>query len=89
MLVMGRALMTDLKLLLLNEPSMELAPFLVQAIMQIIHRLNKRGVTILLVEQNAKVALKPAHYEYVLDTGKIVIEGHAATLRQVQNIVKA
>jgi branched-chain amino acid transport system ATP-binding protein len=89
MLAIGRALMSDPKLLLLDEPSLGLAPFLVQAIMQIIRQLNERGTTILLVEQNAKVALKMADYGYVLETGEIVIEGDAATLRQDENIVKA
>ena len=82
-------LMTDPKLLLLDEPSMGLAPFLVQEIMKIIVRLNKEGVTILLVEQNAKVALKLADNGYVLETGKIVIEGDAQTLREDESIVKA
>ena len=89
MLAMGRALMTDPKLLLLDEPSMGLAPFLVQEIMNIIRRLNSEGTTILLVEQNAKVALKMADYGYVLETGKIVIEGDAATLQKDESIVKA
>ena len=89
MLAMGRSLMTNPKLMLLDEPSMGLAPFLVQAIMQIIRRLNEQGTTILLVEQNAKVALKLADYGYVLETGKIVIEGDGATLRQDESIVKA
>jgi branched-chain amino acid transport system ATP-binding protein len=89
MLAIGRALMTNPKLLLLDEPSMGLAPFLVQAIMKIIRKLNDQGTTILLVEQNAKVALKLAHYGYVLETGRIVIEGDAATLRQDESIIKA
>ena len=89
MLAIGRALMTDPKLMLLDEPSMGLAPFLVQAIMKIIRKLNQQGATILLVEQNAKVALKLADYGYVLETGKIVIEGDGATLRQDESIVKA
>ena len=89
MLAIGRALMTDPELLLLDEPSMGLAPFLVQAIMKIIRKLNEQGTTILLVEQNAKVALKLADYGYVLETGKIVIEGDGATLRQDESIVKA
>jgi branched-chain amino acid transport system ATP-binding protein len=89
MLAIGRALMTDPKLMLLDEPSMGLAPFLVQAIMKIIRKLNEQGATILLVEQNAKVALKLADYGYVLETGKIVIEGDGATLRQDESIVKA
>jgi branched-chain amino acid transport system ATP-binding protein len=89
MLAIGRALMTHPKLLLLDEPSMGLAPFLVQAIMKIIRKLNDQGTTILLVEQNAKVALKLADYGYVLETGRIVIEGDGATLRQDESIVKA
>ena len=89
MLAIGRALMTNPELLLLDEPSMGLAPFLVQAIMKIIRKLNEQGTTILLVEQNAKVALKLADYGYVLETGKIVIEGDGATLRQDESIVKA
>jgi branched-chain amino acid transport system ATP-binding protein len=89
MLAIGRALMTEPKLMLLDEPSMGLAPFLVQAIMKIIRTLNEQGTTILLVEQNAKVALKLADYGYVLETGNIVIEGDGATLRQDESIVKA
>ncbi|BCO10488.1 ABC transporter ATP-binding protein [Desulfolithobacter dissulfuricans] len=89
MLAMGRALMTSPRLLLLDEPSMGLAPFLVREIMRIVERLNSEGVTILLVEQNAKMALKLADYGYVLETGEIVIEGDAPTLREDENIVKA
>ena len=89
MLAMGRALMTKPRLLLLDEPSMGLAPFLVKEIMRIILRLNKEGVTILLVEQNARVALQLAHHGYVLETGQIVIKGDAETLRQDESIVKA
>ncbi len=89
MLAMGRALMTNPRLLLLDEPSMGLAPFLVQEIMRIILRLNKEGVTILLVEQNAKVALKLATHGYVIETGKIVIKGDAKTLQEDESIVKA
>jgi branched-chain amino acid transport system ATP-binding protein len=89
MLAIGRALMVEPKLLLLDEPSMGLAPFLVQSIMKTIKRLNKEGVTIMLVEQNAKVALKLADYGYVLETGEIVIEGDAKSLRQDESIIKA
>jgi branched-chain amino acid transport system ATP-binding protein len=89
MLAMGRSMMTNPKLLLLDEPSMGLAPFMVQEIMRIIVRLNKEGVTILLVEQNAKVALKLANHGYVIETGKIVIKGDAKTLQQDESIVKA
>lgn len=89
MLAIGRALMVEPELLLLDEPSMGLAPFLVQEIMRTIKRLNESGVTILLVEQNAKVALKLADYGYVLETGKIVIEGDGETLRNDESIIKA
>ncbi len=89
MLAMGRAMMTKPRLLLLDEPSMGLAPFLVKEIMRIIIRLNKGGVPILLVEQNAKVALQLANHGYVLETGKIVIQGSTETLRQDESIVKA
>lgn len=89
MLAMGRSMMTNPNLLLLDEPSMGLAPFMVQEIMKIIVRLNKEGVTILLVEQNAKVALKLADHGYVLETGEIVIEGDGKTLQQDESIVKA
>ena len=89
MLAIGRSMMTNPKLLLLDEPSMGLAPFLVQQIMKIVLRLNREGVTILLVEQNAKVALKLADHGYVLETGKIVIRGDAKTLQQDESIVKA
>ncbi len=89
MLAMGRALMTRPRLLLLDEPSMGLAPFLVKEIMHIILRLNREGVTILLVEQNARVALQLAEHGYVLETGKIVIQGDAETLRNDESIVKA
>ena len=89
MLAMGRALMTRPRLLLLDEPSMGLAPFLVKEIMRIILRLNREGVTILLVEQNARVALQLAEHGYVLETGKIVITGDAETLRNDKSIVKA
>jgi branched-chain amino acid transport system ATP-binding protein len=89
MLAIGRALMTNPKLLLLDEPSMGLAPLLVEAIMSIIRKLNQQGTTILLVEQNAKVALRLAHYGYVLETGQIAVEGDAAKLQQDESIVKA
>ena len=89
MLAIGRSMMTNPELLLLDEPSMGLAPFMVQEIMKIIVRLNKEGVTILLVEQNAKVALKLADHGYVIETGEIVIKGDAKTLQEDESIVKA
>jgi branched-chain amino acid transport system ATP-binding protein len=78
MLAMGRALMSQPRLLLLDEPSMGLAPLLVEQIFQIIRNINAQGVTILLVEQNAHVALSIAHRAYVMETGAIVLAGPAA-----------
>ena len=80
MLAVGRALMSQPRLLLLDEPSLGLAPLLVKEVFHIITRLNQRGVTILLVEQNAAAALKIAHYGYVLETGRVVLEGMGAEL---------
>ena len=78
MLAMGRALMTRPKLLLLDEPSMGLSPILVNEIFEIIKEINKDGVTIFLVEQNANKALSIANRAYVLETGKITISGEAS-----------
>ncbi|HOM42521.1 MAG TPA: ATP-binding cassette domain-containing protein, partial [Bacillota bacterium] len=89
MLAIGRALMTNPKVLLLDEPSMGLAPIIVQGIMDIIKQINEQGTTILLVEQNAKAALKLAHRGYVLETGEIVMEGNADVLSKDDSIVKA
>ena len=80
MLAMGRALMSRPRILLLDEPSMGLAPILVAQIFEIIQNINAQGTTILLVEQNAKVALSIANRGYVMETGKIVLEGPAKTL---------
>ncbi len=90
MLAMGRALMTEPKLLLLDEPSMGLAPIIVNNIMDIIKHINRdQGTTILLVEQNAKAALKFAHRAYVLETGEIVMEGSGEEMSKDESIVKA
>ena len=80
MLAMGRALMSRPKMLLLDEPSMGLAPILVDEIFSIIRQVNKTGVTVLLVEQNATKALEIADYSYVLSTGKIVSSGEGRSL---------
>ncbi|SNS27829.1 amino acid/amide ABC transporter ATP-binding protein 2, HAAT family [Anaerovirgula multivorans] len=87
MLAMGRALMSEPSLLLLDEPSMGLAPLLVELIFQSIQKLNSEGITILLVEQNAHKALKIAHRGYVLQTGSIVLTGTGEELLQ-NNMVK-
>jgi len=82
MLAIGRALMSRPRILLLDEPSMGLAPILVQIIFEIIHNINQQGTTILLVEQNAHAALELANRGYVLQTGKIVLSDTAAELRK-------
>ncbi len=89
MLAMGRALMSRPRLLLLDEPSMGLAPLLVKEIFSIIKDINQTGTTILLVEQNANMALSIAHKAYVLETGRITLSGSAAELAQSEEIRKA
>ena len=80
MLAVGRALMSEAKILILDEPSMGLAPKLVQEIFSVIRQLNEKGTTILLVEQNANMALRLAHRACLLETGDIVLEGPASEL---------
>lgn len=80
MLAIGRALMASPKILLLDEPSLGLAPLLVKAIFETIKEINKSGVTVVLVEQNARVALKLAHRGYVMEVGNIVLEDSASAL---------
>ena len=89
MLAMGRALMVEQKLVLLDEPSMGLAPFLVKEIMNVVKRLNEEGITILLVEQNAKMALGVADYGYVVETGEIVMHDDAEVLKHDERIINA
>ena len=89
MLAIGRALMTDPKILLLDEPSLGLAPLLVKAIFDTVREINQAGMTILLVEQNARAALKLANKGYVLETGSIVLSGPAATLLADERVRKA
>jgi branched-chain amino acid transport system ATP-binding protein len=89
MLATGRAMMSDPKLLLMDEPSMGLAPVLVDSIFETIQELNRAGTTILLVEQNARVALQIAHRGYVLQTGEIVLSGSAEDLRNNADVQKS
>ena len=80
MLALARARMSDAKILILDEPSMGLAPKLVQEVFAVLHRLNEKGTTILLVEQNANMALRLAHRACLLETGNLVLEGPASEL---------
>lgn len=89
MLAMGRALMSRPRLLLLDEPSMGLAPLLIKEIFAIIQDINKTGTTVLLVEQNANMALSIAHRAYVLETGRITLSGDAKKLAASDEVRKA
>ncbi|MFZ4576659.1 MAG: ABC transporter ATP-binding protein, partial [Phycisphaerales bacterium] len=89
MLAMARALLARPRLLLLDEPSLGLAPQIVKVIFQIIREINKSGTTILLVEQNAHMALNVAHRAYVLEVGKIATSGNAADLAASDEVRKA
>jgi len=89
MLAIGRALMSRPRLLLLDEPSLGLAPIIVSRIFKIIKEINQQGTTILLVEQNAKAALRLAHRAYVMETGKIVMQGESSVLAKDPGIKKA
>jgi branched-chain amino acid transport system ATP-binding protein len=89
MLALGRALMANPKLLMLDEPSLGLAPLIVKNIFEIIQTINKSGVTVLLIEQNAKAALEIADYGYVLETGNIVLKGSGVELLSNENVRKA
>ena len=89
MLAMGRAIMSRPKILLLDEPSMGLSPLLVKEIFKIIQELNQSGITVLLVEQNAKMALSIANRAYVLETGNVVMEGGAREMLGNDQVRKA
>lgn len=89
MLAMGRAIMSKPKLVVMDEPSMGLSPLLVKEVFSIIKRMHEQGITILLVEQNAKMALSIADRAYVLETGKIVMEGKASELLGDPRVKKA
>ena len=89
MLATGRALMSRPRLLLLDEPSMGLAPLMVAQIYRIVSAINEQGTAVLLVEQNARVALKVARTAYVMETGNLVFGGTAAELERDDRIRKA
>jgi branched-chain amino acid transport system ATP-binding protein len=89
MLAIGRAMMSQPKVLLLDEPSMGLAPMLVEIIFNTVVEINKQGVAVLLVEQNALMALNVAHRGYVLETGRIVLDDDAHALQQNEQVQKA
>ncbi len=89
MLAVARAMMTGGTMILLDEPSMGLAPFLMYELFRVLKEINQQGTTILLVEQNARIALKYAHRGYVLETGRIILEGPAKDLAQREEVKKA
>jgi branched-chain amino acid transport system ATP-binding protein len=89
MLAVGRALMSRARLLLLDEPSMGLAPLLVREIFRVIKRINQQGTAILLVEQNALMALEVAHRAYILETGEVALAGKAQELRHHPKVLEA
>jgi branched-chain amino acid transport system ATP-binding protein len=89
MLAIGRALMAKPKLLLLDEPSLGLSPILVETIFELIGRINQQGITILLIEQNARLALQISSRGYVLETGQVVMNGKASDLAESEEVKKA
>ncbi|MDX9787976.1 MAG: ABC transporter ATP-binding protein [Desulfobacterales bacterium] len=89
MLAVGRSLMTGCRFLLLDEPSMGLAPVLMYDLFRALKELNRQGITILVIEQNARLALQFAHRGYVMDTGEIVVQGSSEALRNDPDVKKA
>ena len=89
MLAIGRALMANPKLLLLDEPSLGLSPMNVLEIGKIVRSINERGISVVLVEQNARLALGVAHYAYVLETGSVALAGEAKELATSDHVRKA
>ncbi|SBW10965.1 leucine/isoleucine/valine transporter subunit; ATP-binding component of ABC superfamily [uncultured Eubacteriales bacterium] len=89
MLAIGRAMMGRPQILLLDEPSMGLAPVVVNELFEKIVEINKTGMTILLVEQNAKIALRNSHYAYVIEQGRIIMEGESAVMRDDPRVTRA
>lgn len=89
MLALGRAMMTDCRVMLLDEPSMGLSPLLVKEVFRAVREINAKGTTVLLVEQNAGMALKIAHRGYVLENGRIVLQGPAEELARDERVKEA
>ena len=89
MLAIGRSLMSRPRLLLLDEPTLGLAPLLVKQMFAIVQELNRQGITILLIEQNARQALKLAEYGYILENGRIALEGEGALLMRNENVQRS
>ncbi len=89
MLAVGRALMTKPKLIMMDEPSLGLAPLIVKDILQVIQRINEGGVTVLLIEQNAKAALEISDYAFVLETGRVTMHGTGKELANNEDVKKA
>jgi branched-chain amino acid transport system ATP-binding protein len=89
MLAIGRSLMSRPRLLLLDEPTLGLAPLIVKQIFAILRNLNQQGITIMLIEQNANQALKLAEYGYILENGRIVLEGESAILMNDDNVQRS
>jgi len=89
MLAVGRALMSQPKLLMMDEPSLGLSPLLVKDIFKIIRKINSEGVTVLLIEQNARMALKIADYAYVMETGEVTVSGTGAEILSNDSVIKA
>jgi branched-chain amino acid transport system ATP-binding protein len=89
MVAIGRALMARPRIVLLDEPSLGLAPMLVREIFNLIHEINRRSVTVLLVEQNARQALRISNWSYVLEKGRVTLSGQAERLAEDPNVVEA
>lgn len=89
MLAVARSLISNPRLIMMDEPSLGLAPIIVKGIFDIIREINKQGVTVLLIEQNANMALHTADYAYVLETGSIILKGRGAELLKNPDVRKA